>query len=140
MKRPTILTLLCTLLAAACGPPSVRPASFPNPSVSCPGARLTWSLQILDQRVSRKDETRVVNAVRDAIQKSFPGCRWSGSQEPDTGTITIEIHRFQSVFETGAWEAAVEWAVSARSAAGAAPRLPRCGNHMGGRLMVTGSR
>jgi hypothetical protein len=59
-----------------------------------------------------------VASVRDAIQKSFPGCRWSASPDADAGTITIEIHRFASVRDAGSWEAAVEWTVSARDAGG----------------------
>ena len=121
MRRSPILLLpplLAALLCAACGPPTVRPASFPDPSVSCPGARAAWNLQIVDQRVSRGDEARVIGAVRDAIQKSFPGCRWSGPPDADAGTIEIEIHRFQSAAAQGSWEAAVEWSVSAHSPTG----------------------
>jgi len=118
MRRLAILPLLAALVCAACGPPTVRPAAFPDPSVSCPGARAAWNLQIVDQRVTRGDEARVVGAVRDAIQKSFPGCRWSGTPGPDAGTIAIEIHRFQSAAAQGSWEAAVEWSVSARSETG----------------------
>ena len=112
------LLSLSLSLAVACGPASVRPISFPNPDVSCPGGRLTWRLEIEDRRAVREAETRTVASVRDAIQKSFPGCRWSASPDRDAGTITIEIHRFASVREAGSWEAVVEWTVSARDAAG----------------------
>jgi hypothetical protein len=111
-------TLLSLSLAVACGPASVRPVSFPNPDVSCPGGRLTWKLEVKDQRAVREAEARTVASVRDAIQKSFPGCRWSASADRDAGTIVIEIHRFASVWDAGSWEAAVEWTVSARDAAG----------------------
>jgi plasmid stabilization system protein ParE len=86
--------------------------------VSCPGGRLTWRLDVEDQRAVREAEARTVASVRDAIQKSFPGCRWSASPDADAGTITIEIHRFASVRDAGSWEAAVEWTVSARDAGG----------------------
>ena len=105
-------------LAAGCGPASVRPISFPNPDVSCPGGRLTWRLEVEDQRAVREAEARVVASVRDAIQKSFPGCHWSAPSDRDAGTIAVEIHRFRSVLDAGSWEAAVEWTVSARDAAG----------------------
>jgi hypothetical protein len=86
--------------------------------VSCPGGRLTWRLEVEDRRAVREAETRIVASVRDAIRKSFPGCRWSAPSDGDAGTITIEIHRFASVRDAGSWEAAVEWTVSARDAAG----------------------
>jgi hypothetical protein len=108
------LLALVILAAAGCGPASVRPVAFPDPEVLCPGGRQSWTLQILDQRAERKDEDRVVGPVRDAVQKSFPGCRWTGSEQTDT--ITIEIHRLASVYDQGAWEAAAEWSVSARTA------------------------
>lgn len=114
----TVGALLGLSLTIACGPASVRPVSFPNPEVSCPGGRLTWRLEVEDKRVVREAETRVVASVRDAIQKSFPGCRWSGSQDHDAGTIAIEIHRLASGLDAGSWEAAAEWTVSARDASG----------------------
>ena len=114
----TLLILVTLSLAVACGPASVRSVSFPNPDVSCPGGRLTWRLDVEDQRAVREAEARTVASVRDAIQKSFPGCRWSASPDADAGTITIEIHRFASVRDAGSWEAAVEWTVSARDAGG----------------------
>jgi hypothetical protein len=113
-----LLALVTLGLAVACGPASVRPVSFPNPDVSCPGGRLTWRLDVEDQRAVREAEARTVASVRDAIQKSFPGCHWSASPDADAGTITIEIHRFASVRDAGSWEAAVEWTVSARDAGG----------------------
>lgn len=116
--RGTVGTLLALALTVACGPASVRPVSFPNPDVSCPGGRLTWQLEVEDQRAVREAEARTVASVRDAIQKSFTGCRWSASPDRDSGTIAIEIHRFASVWNAGSWEAAVEWTVSARDAAG----------------------
>ena len=118
--RLLVLALIGSLLAVACGPPKIRPVSYPNADVSCPGAHSRWDLKIVDERVSRKDGARVVTAIRDALQKSFPGCHWSEPPDPDTGTIAIEVHRFGSTFTDGSWEAAVEWSVSVRSATGAA--------------------
>ena len=117
MRRAAGIVL--TLLAASsCGPASVRPVSFPNPDVACPGGRVSWRLEIDDQRAAPQAGAQIVASVRDAIQKSFPGCRWGGSAESDAGTIAIEIHRFASVLDAGSWEAAVEWSVSARNPAG----------------------
>ena len=118
MRRAALATLLAISLTVACGPASVRPVSFPNPDVSCPGGRLGWKLEIEDQRAIRDAQPRTVASVRDAVQKSFPGCHWSEPQDPDAGTIRIEIHRFASVFDAGTWEAAVEWTVTVRDARG----------------------
>jgi hypothetical protein len=109
--------LAASLGAAGCGPASVRPSSYPNPDVACPGGHLSWALQIEDQRVTREAQTRMIAAVREAVQRSFPGCRWNAT-EADAGTIAIEVHRFGSHLDAGYWEAAVEWTVSARSASG----------------------
>lgn len=56
-------------------------------------------------------------SVLEALQKSFPGCRWNAS-DPNAGSVSIEVHRFVSVLDSGSWEAAVEWTVSARDSAG----------------------
>jgi hypothetical protein len=56
-------------------------------------------------------------AVRDGVQKSFPGCRW-GTTDADSGSIAIEVHRFASHLDSGYWEAAVEWTVTARNEGG----------------------
>jgi hypothetical protein len=117
MRRILIGLLLAAGAASGCGPASVRPVSFPDPEVACPGGHVTWGLQIEDQRVKRDAETRMVAAVKDAVQRSFPGCRWDAT-DPDAGTIAIEVHRFASILDSGYWEAAVEWSVSARNASG----------------------
>ena len=49
---------------------------FRTPTSPVPEGRLSWSLQIQDQRVKREAEARMIAAVRDAVQRSFPGCRW----------------------------------------------------------------
>jgi hypothetical protein len=117
MSRVLLATLLTAGLCAGCGPVTVRPASFPDPDVACPGGRVTWGIQIQDQRADRKAEERMSGSVRDAIQKSFPGCRW-GISDPEAGTIGIEVHRFASRLDSGYWEAAVEWTVTARDVSG----------------------
>ena len=111
------------VLTVSCGPPSVRPASYADPDVACPGGLNAWNLQILDQRVDPEGSDKMVAAVRDGLQKSFPGCRWTSGPPEGAATISIEIHRFASRLEydregTGSWEAAVEWTVRATSASG----------------------
>lgn len=117
MRRLLIGLLFAAGAASGCGPPTVRPVSFPDPDISCPAGRLTWGLQIQDERVLREAQAHMISSVSDAIRKSFPGCRW-GASDADAGTIAIEVHRFASKFDSGGWEAAVEWTVTARDAAG----------------------
>lgn len=115
---------LCSLaaLAVSCGPPSVRPASYADPDVACPGGRIAWALEVVDERVDREGSEKMVAAIRDGIQKSFPGCRWAAAA-PGTESIRIEVHRFASRLEydregTSSWEAAVDWTVRAVGAGG----------------------
>lgn len=121
MKRRLALWTLAAL-TVSCGPPAVRPASYPDPDVSCPGGRTGWTLEIVDQRVDPEGSDKMVAAIRDGIQKSFPGCRWATG--PSAGeSIRIEVHRFASRLEydregTGSWEAAAEWTVRAVDAGG----------------------
>lgn len=117
MRKLTIGALVALFAAWGCGPATVRPVSFPDPDVSCPAGRVSWGLEIQDQRVAHQAEAKMTASVKDAIQKSFPGCRW-GSADADSGTIAIEVHRFGSHLDAGYWEAAVEWTVTARDAAG----------------------
>jgi hypothetical protein len=113
-------------LAAAtvsCGPPSVRPASYADPDVSCPAGLTSWNLEILDQRVDPEGSEKMIAAVRDGLQKSFPGCRWTSGPSAGAATISIEIHRFASKLErdregTSSWEAAVDWTVRATNEGG----------------------
>ena len=117
MKIAFAPALVLTLLsAAACGPATVRPTSYPDPEVPCPGGRTTWSLQIIDHRAELTASDRMVHDVRDAIEKSFPGCKWTTAEGGDT--ITIEIIRLASRFSDGGWDAAAEWTVTVRSAQG----------------------
>lgn len=114
MSRPFIAAVLTSgVLAAGCGgAAAVRPVSFPDAEVSCPGGRTSWDLHVLDRRAEREDTERAVGAVRDALQKSFPGCRWTQSDPPVGAGITIQIHRLATDKISGSWEAAAEWTVS----------------------------
>lgn len=118
MIRATLLLCGIAWLAAACGPPSVRPANYADPEVPCPGGRPDWDLQVLDRRADREGEEKVVAAIRDGIQKSFPGCHWTADGKPGRASITIEVHRFASRLEEGSWEAAADWTASVRDAGG----------------------
>jgi len=115
--------LALSALAAACGPPAVRPTSYTVPEVSCPGGRSSWNLEILDQRADPEGADKMTAAIRNGLQKSFPGCRWTFLPPAGADSIAIEVHRFASRYErdiegTGSWEAAVEWTVRATSATG----------------------
>ncbi len=117
MARIAPLLLLAATLSPGCGPPTVRPATYGDPEVPCPGGRSAWSLEILDRRADREGEAKMSSAIRDGIQKSFPGCRWLAAGTAQD-TITIEVHRFASHQDEGSWDAAAEWTVSVRSAEG----------------------
>ena len=123
--RRGILFLLsgCVALALACGPPTVRPASYADPDVTCPAGLSRWNLEIVDQRADREGADTMTASVREGIQKSFPGCRWTNGPAAGTESILIEIHRFASHYESdpgggGDWEAGVEWTVRATNAGG----------------------
>jgi hypothetical protein len=105
--------------SVACGPATVRPASYADPAVTCPAGRSAWALEIKDERAEPKGSEKMAAAIRDGLQKSFPGCRWSAAA-PGGDTITIEVHRFVSKLDDdySAWEAAVEWTVRAQDAGG----------------------
>jgi hypothetical protein len=106
-------------VSVACGPATVRPASYADPAVTCPAGRSAWSLEIKDERAEPKGSEKMVSAIREGVQKSFPGCRWAAAT-PGADTITIEVHRFVSKLDDdyAAWEAAVEWTVRAQDAGG----------------------
>jgi len=113
----TLPVLALASLAVACGPPSVRPASFPDPEVGCPAGLLSWSLDVQDQRAEPASSDKMIAAVRDGIQKSFPGCHWSGPGD-ETATITVAVHRFAAVFNDRYYDSAVDWTVTVRNASG----------------------
>ncbi|MFY9549995.1 MAG: hypothetical protein WAU32_02495 [Thermoanaerobaculia bacterium] len=119
MSRATAagaLFVLSALLAGCSAAAGVRPSSYPDVDVPCPGGLVTWNLKVTDRRARPEAGERVIAAVRDAIQKSFPGCRWSS--EDGVPTIEIEIHRFESVREGDVWDATVQWTVTAQNATG----------------------
>ncbi len=122
MKSPVAVRALSTLVlsalaAVACGPPKVRPVSFPDPDVRCPAGLLSWNLEIQDQRAEPTASENMIAAVRDGIQKSFPGCHWSPAGD-ETATITVAIHRFAAVFNDRYYDSAVDWTVTVRNASG----------------------
>ncbi|HEX4440516.1 MAG TPA: hypothetical protein VH854_10630 [Thermoanaerobaculia bacterium] len=106
------------VLATGCGPATVRPTSYPDPEVPCPGGRTAWNLLIIDDRAEKIASERMIHDVRDGIQKSFPGCQWKNEPEGGGDTITIEIHRLASRYSDGDWDAAAEWDVTVKSAQG----------------------
>ena len=116
LLRPIAFALAA--LAASCGPATVRPASYSDPTTPCPGGQTRWNLEILDQRAERDGAEKMTAAIRNGIQSSFTGCQWSASPQAGAGTISIEVHRFASVHDGEAWEAAVEWSVRATDASG----------------------
>lgn len=116
MPRAALAIPLALLAAVGCGPATVRPASYPDPGVPCPAGRLEWALEIKDERMSREAGDRMIASIRDGLQKSFPGCRWTAGGSGDA--ISIEVHRFAARLQEGVWDAAVEWSVSARDARG----------------------
>jgi hypothetical protein len=121
MTRTVLLrsaVLVLAALSAACGPATVRPASYSDPATPCPGGQTRWNLEILDRRADREGPDKMTTAIRNGIRSSFTGCQWSASPEAGVGTITIEVHRFASVHDGDAWEAAADWTVRAANAGG----------------------
>jgi hypothetical protein len=117
MKRFGLgLVLVSACAVAACGPPSVRPLSFPDPSVPCPAGLVSWKLEVLDRRAGAEGAEKMIAAIRDGIEKSFPGCRWSGND--GASTITITVHRFEVEEHDRYEDAGAEWTVNASSAGG----------------------
>jgi hypothetical protein len=114
--RSVVLALAA--LSAACGPATVRPSSYSDPMTPCPGGQSQWNLEILDQRAERDGAEKMIAAIRNGVQQSFTGCRWTTSPDPNAGTISIEVHRFASVRDVEAWEAAADWSVRATNAGG----------------------
>lgn len=117
-RAPLAAVLTFGVLAAGCGSAPVRSVSFPDAEVPCPGGRMGWNLQVLDRRADREDTERAVVTVREGIQKSFPGCRWTESEPTEEPTITIQVHRLATDKISGSWEAAAEWTVSVRDGGG----------------------
>jgi hypothetical protein len=109
------------LAAAGCGSASIRPQSFADPSVPCPAGLITWRLNVLDQRPETEGSEKMIASIRNGIETSFPGCKWStASPEADAGTPTITITVFRlGVAEHNRYQnAAAEWNVTATSTSG----------------------
>jgi hypothetical protein len=110
---------LWLLLATACASSTagVKPISSPDPGAPCVGGRVAWNLQISDQRGDRPDAPQVIALIRDSLSRSLPACRWTDAQA-DTGTITIELHRFRATSDGAVYDAFAEWGVWVRDARG----------------------
>lgn len=110
---------LWLLLATACasGTAGVKPISSPDPGTPCVGGRVAWNLQISDQRGDRPDAPQLIALIRDSLSRSLPACRWTDAQA-DTGTITIELHRFRATSDGAVYDAFAEWGVWVRDARG----------------------
>ena len=116
-----LITAVCAFGAAACGPAPIRPQSFADPAVPCPAGLITWRLNVLDQRAETEDSEKMIATVRNGIETSFPGCKWStASAEADTGTpaITITVFRLGVAEHNRYQDAAAEWNVTATSSTG----------------------
>ena len=110
---------LSLLLATACASSTagVKPISSPDPGTPCVGGRVAWNLQISDQRGDRPDAPQMIALIRDSLSRSLPACRWTDAQA-DTGTITIELHRFRATSDGAVYDAFAEWGVWVRDARG----------------------
>jgi len=119
------LLLLCLAWAGfgatGCGPAPIRPVSYPDPNVSCPGGLISWNLDIQDRRAQPEESEKMIATVRDGIQSSFPGCRWTAGAPPEgsgAATITIVVHRLGVEEHDNYQDAAAEWTVTAATASG----------------------
>ena len=126
MKPTTgVLLLVCLawagLGAIGCGSAALRPVSYPDPNVTCPGGLISWNLDIQDRRAHPEESEKMIATVRDGVQNSFPGCRWTAGPPPEgsgAATITIIIHQL-GVQEHDRYQyAAAEWTVTASTASG----------------------
>jgi hypothetical protein len=118
-RRPAagIAALLAILAGAACSATAgVKPVRSADPQVACPAGKVSWNLQVQDQRAELKDSEKLVGLVRSSLSQSFPACRWV--TDPTAGTIGIEIHRFSAILDGSIWDAGADWSVSARDANG----------------------
>ena len=114
--RPAAFFSLVLLVTSCNSTAGVKPIASPDPDIQCPAGRVNWKLQVSDQRAQRRESEQVVALVKDSLSRSLPGCRWSGGA--DAGTISIEIHRFGAKLDEAMWDAAADWTVSVRDAAG----------------------
>ena len=126
MKSTTgVLLLVCLawagLAVTGCGPAPIRPVSYPDPNVSCPGGLISWNLDVQDRRAHPEESEKMIATVRDGVQSSFPGCRWTPGAPPEgssAATITIVVHRLGVAEHDRYQDAAAEWTVTASTASG----------------------
>ena len=126
MKSTTgVLLLVCLawagLAMTGCGPAPIRPVSYPDPNVSCPGGLISWNLDVQDRRAHPEESEKMIATVRDGVQSSFPGCRWTPGAPPEgssAATITIVVHRLGVAEHDRYQDAAAEWTVTASTASG----------------------
>ena len=105
------------LAAAGCGSTTgLTAVTYPDPSVSCPGALRSWKLEVLDRRARREGSEGMEALLGSSIRQSFPGCQWDGAG--DAGRIQIEVHRFAAVADGNSWEAAADWSVVVSDSSG----------------------
>lgn len=118
MRRLAAWTLTSMVLAGAagCGTTSLTPVAYPEPEVGCPAGRVSWRLEIADQRAERRDSERLTSLIRESLSRSFPACRWE--TEGSAPLIRIEVHRFTADLQGNVWDAAAEWAVTAQGSGG----------------------
>jgi hypothetical protein len=110
--------LLLSSPAACSNTAGIRPIASPDPATPCPAGRVNWNLQITDQRADLSNSQRVTALIQESLSRSLPACRWTGSAQDGAGTIRIDVHRFATAFDGGVWDAAAEWGIWVRAAAG----------------------
>ena len=112
--NPLFGVVALALLASGCGSTGsagLKPVTYPDPSVPCPGGLSGWKLEVLDRRARRESSEGVQALVSESIRKSFPGCRWDSGE--GAGRVLIEIHRCAAIQDGNSWEAARDWSVVA---------------------------
>ena len=114
-----LLLLGALAVSGACASAVLAPLSYPEPDVACPAGRVSWRLEVVDQRADRSDSERVTGVIRESITRSFPGCRWE-ADDASAPLIRIEVHRFAAGLQGNIWDAAVEWTVVAEGPRGEA--------------------
>lgn len=119
MRSLVLRLLVLASVTTACGSTAgLQPVSYPDPTVACPAGRPGWKLDVQDRRARREGSDDVVTLVGESIRRSFPGCRWDTAAPADSGRVLVEIHRFSTIQDGNAWEAAAEWTVVASDPSG----------------------
>jgi hypothetical protein len=114
--RSLAVFVAVVLAAAGCASTGLTPVTYPDSSVSCPGALRSWKLEVLDRRARREGSEGIQALLTNSIRQSFPGCQWDGAG--DAGRMQIEVHRFAAVQDGNSWEAAADWSVVVSDPAG----------------------